>query len=80
MGIKHTAGFILHHGQMGTVCTHTRHRCGVCRYGCGLGISDPWVTHDEPYSWATLHHYLTFVIKLMLKPDFQQELDISMFI
>ena len=51
-GIEHTAGFVQHRGQTGTVCTRTRNGYGYCGYGYGYGISDPRVTRDEPYGFS----------------------------
>jgi hypothetical protein len=46
MGMLYTAGFIQRHTNNRSVCTHTHHRCGVCRYRyrkfvCGIPVRNP---------------------------------------
>ena len=45
MGTRYTAGFVVHHGNNGLVCTLTHHRCGFGGCRCGVGKPDLRVTH-----------------------------------
>ena len=48
MGTKVTVGFVVYRKKYGSVCTRTRHGCGVLWYGHGVGKADPQYTRIKP--------------------------------
>src|SRR5882724_8309068 len=49
MGMSDTAGFVLHCVIYGLVWVLPTVGYGAHGYGCGVGKSDPWVSHFKPY-------------------------------